>query len=133
MSSIKVVAHGTWSCYVGEKCRCVECRAMAAAYQRTRRRNKPEVVSKNRAHSTNYYKRMRDYVNTKKDKPCNDCGIKYPSYVMHFDHLGVEPKLFTVSRLGGKNRIDAEIKKCELVCANCHAERTHQRLDKVLD
>ena len=62
-----------------------------------------------------------------KNKPCQDCGRTYPHYVMDFDHL--ENKEFTLSnaRQGGmsKQRILKEIKKCELVCANCHRIRTH--------
>lgn len=71
-------------------------------------------------------------VQHKKDVPCADCGIVYPHYVMHFDHLGVEPKLFTVSQMRTKTKqvILDEIAKCEVVCANCHAERTHNRLNK---
>lgn len=63
----------------------------------------------------------------KEDKPCTDCGISYPYYVMHWDHL--RDKEFTIGtaiRLGYQ-RILKEIEKCELVCGNCHAERTHQR------
>jgi hypothetical protein len=70
-------------------------------------------------------------VSQKKDVPCADCGIVYPHYVMHFDHLGLEPKLFTVSQMRQTTpkAILAEIAKCELVCANCHAVRTHDRLN----
>jgi hypothetical protein len=57
-----------------------------------------------------------------------DCGVKYPFYVMQFDHI--KDKLFTI---GGSARrftiekIREEIKKCEVVCANCHFERTYRR------
>lgn len=46
---------------------------------------------------------------------------------MQFDHLG--DKLFTISNAGATSveRLLAEIAKCEVVCANCHAERTYQR------
>ena len=63
-----------------------------------------------------------------KDKPCADCGKKYPFYVMQFDHL--EDKLGGISKLMSNRQIAKariEIAKCEVVCANCHAERTYQR------
>jgi hypothetical protein len=46
---------------------------------------------------------------------------------MQFDHVkGV--KVTNISRssmiLGQLDRLLAEIEKCEVVCANCHAERT---------
>jgi len=78
-------------------------------------------------------RRMRQGVETAamidaaKSKPCADCGVQYPPYVMQFDHVrGV--KEFGIAR--GRNgcwsskRLLDEIAKCEVVCANCHAERT---------
>jgi hypothetical protein len=65
-----------------------------------------------------------------KDGPCTDCGVRYPPYVMQFDHVrGV--KRLNVSAMAsctyGPAPILAEIAKCDLVCANCHAERTYAR------
>lgn len=59
-----------------------------------------------------------------------DCGIKYPSYVMQFDHRDPKQKLFKIARDAWKysvEKIKEEISKCDVVCANCHAERTHQQ------
>jgi hypothetical protein len=65
-----------------------------------------------------------------KNRPCADCGRSYPPYVMDFDHVRGE-KVANVSVLvaGGasRRRVLAEIAKCEVVCANCHRERTHGR------
>lgn len=72
--------------------------------------------------------KLRDYVRQKKDQPCADCGIKYPYYVMQFDHM--RDKEYHISTLVNSNnlkKLDAELAKCEVVCANCHAERTYQR------
>lgn len=69
------------------------------------------------------YKEITDKA---KDTPCADCDIKYPPYVMDFDHL--RDKLFNISASCGKRSIKQlkeEILKCEVVCANCHRERTH--------
>jgi hypothetical protein len=46
---------------------------------------------------------------------------------MHFDHLDGDMKSAGISQLRTIAMIDEEVKKCELVCANCHAERTHKR------
>lgn len=65
----------------------------------------------------------------KEAEPCTDCGIKYPYYVMQYDHIG-DDKVMNVTRLARSaswSRILQEIAKCELVCANCHAARTHKR------
>lgn len=31
-------------------------------------------------------------INTVKDVPCKDCGVRYPPYVMDFDHMGKSKK-----------------------------------------
>lgn len=72
--------------------------------------------------------RMREYVRLQKSKPCVDCGNEYPYYVMQFDHLGdKEYAIANLVNFNNRDKIDQEIAKCEVVCANCHAERTHRR------
>lgn len=81
-------------------------------------------------------KRLRQELRRELDEyksttPCADCGQTYPHYVMDFDHVRGE-KMANVSHLarshGSRTRLFAEIAKCDLVCANCHRERTQQRL-----
>lgn len=72
--------------------------------------------------------RLREYLRQQKDVPCTDCGVKYPYYVMQFDHL--RDKEYHISTLVNSNnmkKLQAELAKCEVVCANCHAERTYRR------
>jgi hypothetical protein len=81
-----------------------------------------------RARSNQNY--LRQFIQTKKDVPCKDCGIKYPYYIMAFDHVRGK-KLGNLSRMHvmfGKVQILKEIAKCDVVCANCHAARTWKRL-----
>ena len=67
-----------------------------------------------------------------KNKPCSDCSKIYPYFVMDWDHRSSENKEKEVARMvaGGwsKNKILDEIKKCDLVCTNCHRIRTFSRL-----
>lgn len=64
-----------------------------------------------------------------KNKPCTDCHVNYPPYVMDFDHL--TNKEFSISHMRRRrmafDKIKAEILKCEIVCANCHRIRTNSR------
>lgn len=66
-----------------------------------------------------------------KSKPCCDCGKSFPPFCMDFDHLEREFKVAAipvmVSGNASKERILAELEKTEIVCANCHREREHQR------
>lgn len=70
----------------------------------------------------------REIIRAAKEVPCADCGIEYPYYVMQFDHLG--EKKFNIGQTGpscAREKLLAEIAKCEVVCANCHSERSYQR------
>lgn len=63
-----------------------------------------------------------------KSRPCMDCGIQYPTYIMDFDHVrGV--KRFYIGGAAGRSlkTLGEEIAKCDVVCSNCHRERTHRR------
>jgi hypothetical protein len=97
-------------------------------YQREHyKSNKEKYVKKSRKWDKEYFKWYKEL---KHNKPCTDCGIKYPYYVLQYDHL--RDKSFNISSLAtqtkSKKLILIEIDKCELVCANCHAIRTHNRL-----
>ena len=56
----------------------------------------------------------------KKGKPCVDCNVKYPTYVLDFDHIKGK-KVAGVSRIahnGARAALLRELEKCEIVCAN---------------
>jgi hypothetical protein len=78
-----------------------------------------------------YAARLRTYVaDYKAAVPCCDCGISYPFYKLEFDHVrGI--KLFNISQAGVSvcsfPKVLEEIQKCDVVCRNCHAERTFRR------
>lgn len=80
-----------------------------------------------------YVRRKRnenqDFISALKDAPCADCGGRFPSVVMDFDHRPGEEKVYNVGKMTrgvvSRAAILAEIAKCDLVCANCHRIRTH--------
>lgn len=79
--------------------------------------------------------KRREYVNgIKTNNPCVDCGQKYHYCQMQFDHIG-DDKIADINKLMKTRSIEtvkAEIAKCELVCANCHAIRTWKRIQASL-
>lgn len=88
------------------------------------------------ANKERYYekarKRERDLdalINSYKARPCVDCGESYPPYVMDFDHRDPNEKVDKVSTMRRRRMafatIITEIEKCDVVCANCHRERTN--------
>lgn len=65
-----------------------------------------------------------------KDAPCADRGARFPPYVMEFDHRPDEIKRCLVSQMAGRAStalILAEAGKCDIVCCNCHRDRSFQR------
>ena len=72
----------------------------------------------------------RELIKEYKDAPCLDCGIKYPPYVMDFDHVSGDKKfrVSQVMRAASLDDMKNEMSKCELVCANCHRIRTARRI-----
>lgn len=75
---------------------------------------------------------LQDWYRTlKTGKACAICGGIFQPVCMDYDHLPGHRKFMEVSkmvRLGyEKEKILAEIAKCQLLCANCHRLLTHER------
>lgn len=73
---------------------------------------------------------LRAEINELKGQPCTDCGIAYPPYVMDYDHRDGSIKEGIIARMIDnyqRTKVFIEIAKCDLVCSNCHRERTHRR------
>lgn len=85
--------------------------------------NKSVYIAKSKRHR----KENAEMVRLAKSVPCVDCGGSLPYYVMDFDHR--QDKSFNVSShaFSGRLIILAEIAKCDVVCSNCHRERTAKR------
>jgi hypothetical protein len=84
---------------------------------------------------TNSYAAIRyALVNDAKNKPCMDCQVEYPPFVMDLDHRPNETKVAGVAQLVNRHaslaKIREEILKCDAVCANCHRLRTWMRKQK---
>lgn len=72
----------------------------------------------------------RAWVTEKKESsPCMDCGEFHKGCVMQYDHKPQYIKTRDVSKMVSfsRERIQEEIDKCDLVCANCHAYRTDDK------
>jgi len=84
------------------------------------------------AYSIYKYQRRRYWLNFYKQRVgCKQCGYNKNSYALHFDHV-IFPKNMTISKMVKKFKLSKlfdEIRKCEVLCANCHAVKscTHQR------
>jgi hypothetical protein len=91
------------------------CRACRREYQRGR----PRLLLAKRL------------VREAKARPCADCGVPYPRYVMDLDHrpgTNKRANLSILAKCGSACEVILEeIAKCDVVCANCHRTRTYTR------
>lgn len=116
-----------------EKCKdCMKNRGRKYYHQNHERQLKLASVRKEK-----YKEERRKLIaQFKKDKPCMDCGKMYSPWIMDFDHREGEIKISSISsmviwRTSNIEKIKLEIAKCDLVCSNCHRQRTHDRLQRV--
>jgi hypothetical protein len=107
-------------------------RACKAAYQKAwyeknKDRHKANVAKIRRTR----VRLHQQLVRAAKDVPCADCGRRFPPYVMDFDHRGAEKAGNIAEMVSTATTVAllAEIGKCDVVCANCHRERTFGRAD----
>lgn len=83
------------------------------------------------------YKRKLDFLNQFKDRPCADCGGRFPPCCMDFDHRPGAVKHLRLTSNGNASgminltydEILKEVRKCDVVCANCHRIRTYIERD----
>ena len=77
-------------------------------------------------------KRNRKLIHEAKDVPCADCGVRHPFWIMQFDHRDSSKKDFELRSPGCRalQKLKDEMAKCDVVCANCHEDRTHKRREE---
>jgi len=67
-----------------------------------------------------------------KSNPCADCGGRFQTCSMDFDHRDGCTKEYNIGTMFAhhysRTLIEKELEKCDLVCANCHRVRTRDRI-----
>ena len=97
--------------------------AQAEWYQKNKQKQNARAKSK----TDEKRQMLRDI---KEKSGCVDCKTMFPYYVLHFDHLPEFEKTTELSKMVAIANIEQilkEVSKCDIVCSNCHAERSHQR------
>ena len=98
-----------------------ECKKCVNEYMRNYLKgNKKHILLVNKHQQSKF-----DFITKLKlETGCQICGYKKSSYSLHYHHVDPSTKLFSVSESinFSKEKILAEISKCQLLCANCHGE-----------
>ncbi len=94
------------------------------AYYAANREREIERVRTRQVATTAFLRQLREV-------PCADCGGRFASHQMDFDHRDPGEKSFTLctgsAALKNRDQILAEAAKCDVVCANCHRRRSRTR------
>lgn len=83
-----------------------------------------------RGYNRKYYLRNKAFVDRVKLRyGCSSCGYKEHSCALHFNHLDRSTKKADVAKMmaNGRNGLKKEIRKCNILCANCHAVNTYNQ------
>lgn len=100
---------------------CKSCRSLKRQKHREQERSYRSRISKE----------IKEFLKWIKDIPCMDCNVRYPSYVMDFDHKDQSLKKYNISNMSdgsySYNTVWDEIIKCDIVCSNCHRIRTFSK------
>ena len=85
-------------------------------------RHKERVIERKKQRQREIWDWFRRYKST---LYCVECGISHPA-VLQFHHCNRADKDFTISRVVSRaasiKQISDEIKKCDILCVNCHAK-----------
>mgnify|MGYP005999515203 CR=1 FL=1 len=87
-------------------------------YSEHRKENRKRFARKKRQKVQNFVTRV------KLRYGCRICGYKKCGAALHFNHLSQDEKKINVSKCKTFESVKKEMRKCEILCANCHAEKT---------
>lgn len=92
--------------------------AKAAWYQKNKEKSDEATRARKLAN--------KRWLDEQKKSPCLDCAGAFHTSAMHFHHRDPATKEMGLAKAvltRGRAFLSAEIAKCDLICANCHAVR----------
>lgn len=114
-------------------CHALRTYALQAARKAWRRANGTLVNTKRRITQRQKELKRRDFILALRDRPCGECGLRFPPFIMQFDHRDPTTKKFGLNAtwMSSEARILKEAAKCDIVCPNCHRDRTFRRRQSI--
>jgi hypothetical protein len=103
---------------------CKDCAKARSRKDYARRMKDPDYVEKKRKADRDRWRARKEEAVALMGGKCNDCGGTFPAPVYDFHHLDPSEKDMNPSdALTSVKHWKDEIKKCVLLCANCHRMR----------
>jgi hypothetical protein len=98
-------------------------------FRKTYEANREKYAEKNKRSWPKYRERNFAYMlDHLKNNPCVDCG-ETDVEVLEFDHVvPLQGQRVTNMNTCSLRRLQEEIDKCEIRCANCHTRRTRKQM-----
>lgn len=101
------------------------------AYQREHyRKNRDRYLARKQDCQAIVRSRLKQIVLEAKGSQCRQCLNEFPPWVLQFDHVTGDKQgnvCDMIMDCVSDQKLKLEIAKCEVVCANCHADRTYKR------
>jgi len=89
--------------------------------------NRKAYLARRSEQNRKAYKKCKPFVDrVKLMYGCAFCGYKQHPSALHFDHLDPKTKVASIAKMmsGSVQNIKKEMRKCRILCANCHAVHT---------
>jgi len=112
-----------------KKCSAYVCKKCEYLHQKDYLR-KPKNKRKKVEWTRKFISERRAFTSWLKSIPCQDCDRIFATVCMDFDHVRGKKKAdiqTAVTHCWPWKRLAKEIRKCEIVCANCHRVRSQNR------
>jgi len=115
-----------------------KCELVCACCHRVRTAQRERLAKGDRVYSANPATRrarectlrLQERLDSTKNAPCSRCRETFPPVAMDYDHIDPTTKSNNITTLVQRRRkwavIEEELKKCRLLCANCHRLETHE-------
>ena len=101
--------------------------------ERSRERYKTDLEFRNRRnkHNAEVRKRAKEYLDhIRNSSACSSCGDKDHPWRLDFHHVDPKQKIKKVTGCQTIKTIQKEMKKCVLLCANCHRDHHYYNDNK---
>lgn len=103
-----------------------QCKICQSLQDKKYYKNSNERQAQVKQNTLSYIERNAKYIEERRSVGCQKCGEQRP-YLLDFHHVNPAEKEYTIHEMRGYSleRLQKELDKCVVLCANCHREFHH--------